>query len=100
MEIDWKHETILVWNVSVVKANFFGQFQTTFIYTNGRWFYLGLQKNLYWMRMVMVNMTTPWMDMAQMFFPTIFQLSGSLKRSSPKRGKTMVLNKVNTQEKS
>lgn len=48
--------------------------------------YLGLQKNLYWMRIVMANMTTPWMDMAQRFFPTISQLSGSLKRSSPDEG--------------
>ena len=46
-------------------------------------FYLGLQKNLYWMRIVTANMTTPWMDMAQRFFPTISQLSGSSKRSSP-----------------
>lgn len=36
----------------------------------------------------MVNITTPWMDMAQRFFPTISQLSGFLKRFSPnKKGK-------------
>ncbi len=46
-------------------------------------FYRGLQKNLYWMRTVTENMTNPWMDMAQRFFPTISQLSGSSKRSSP-----------------
>lgn len=45
--------------------------------------HLGLQKNLYWMRIVTANMTIPWMDMAQRFLPTISQLSGFLKRSSP-----------------
>lgn len=58
----------------------------------------------------MMNMTTPWMDMAQRFFPTISQLSGSLKRFSPnkegkkdekgreKHEKYGSENKVNTQE--
>lgn len=47
-----------------------------------RW-YLGLQKNLYWMRMVTANMTAPWIAMAQRFFPTMSQLRGSWNRSSP-----------------
>lgn len=59
----------------------------------------------------MANMTTPWMDMAQRFFPTISQLSGSSKRSSPdkehgkeqmsekrKKKKNMEVNKVNTKK--
>lgn len=59
--------------------------------------YLGLQKNLYWMRMVTVNMTAPCTAMAKRFFPTMSQPRGALNRSSPggreknknKRVKTM-----------
>lgn len=45
--------------------------------------YLGLQKNLYCMRRVRPNITVPWMDMANRFLPTKFQLRGFSKRSSP-----------------
>lgn len=50
-------------------------------------FYLGLQKNLYWMRSVRANMTIPSMNMAKRFFPTMSQPRGSLKRFSPDRKK-------------
>lgn len=46
---------------------------------------LGLQKNLYWMRSVRANMSAPWMDMAHRFLPTMSQLRGSWKRSSPEK---------------
>lgn len=47
--------------------------------------HLGLQKNLYWMRSVTANMSAPWMDMAHRFLPTMSQLRGSWKRSSPEK---------------
>lgn len=45
--------------------------------------YLGLQKNRYWIRRVAPNMTAPWIAMAQRFFPTMSQPRGSWNLSSP-----------------
>ncbi len=49
---------------------------------------MGLQKNLYWMSSVRPNMTPPWMAMANRFLPTMFQLRGFSKRSSPEETNT------------
>lgn len=47
--------------------------------------YLGLMKNLYWMRTVMRKNTTPSTAMAKRFRPTKSQDSGETKRFSPGR---------------